>query len=1655
MTNTKTYRRALLQGTGAVLLVSFGVTPAMAATGDATIDAVATAGAADTSTSVGQIAVDTPLFKSADTTATASAITGSVVSSGTMTGTVSVLNNVTSALASANIAASTVGLEILSSDALADGIAVSSTSRNTGAVNAYASNQTIAADLTGFESGAVAVDGNRVTATTSINSTTQTISGAAPIGYVSPATTEGSAVVNADAATAAEVTNLAATIVASTVQKSFGVNSGAYVGTDGTTVAPVNFNLALNGAANAGVTGSASLDSNIAAATFSANTAVTTIGLGAADGSLAGTAVVGNVQSTGNGAQLKAENIDTNVTASVTETTFDNTFAGSSLSVASNRISSTASANVATDSIILADGLAYTGSGFGNDSFAVLATDANTARGDLVIASSQLATEGSGLSASTSAADITATVENSVNSTIDLSLNRVTATATGNSLTSSVDNGTGSASFSAAVTLVGEQVNTSGSAKTATVTDANIAAIVGIAAATAPAGVVSGSDVSVSGNITSASATGNALDQAVMLDATTLALGTGTASATTTTPVAGNGLTSAGALTVGSVQISTDGSGATANNTNSQVSLTSNDAAGTSSGSAFLVSTNTQEAFATGSKATNNVSLAGNSVGSEVAVISLQQNLNGSEATASLTSGASLVVNGSLGGAASATAELSGNIARAIATGATVSNALNVDAQTVAVTANNAVAVGVAYDGSAVNGQAFDLSGTPTVTAAYALLNDQAVIAGVQATATPVSFASAFLAQVNTDVAAGSSVDNNRNTLAAQAQGAVATNSTNLAVGSLSSTGYAPIASVTNVQAMGDSTVRATAGPLNSGTVVLTELNGLVTDASIATSSNVIAATADSTKSVNRLAVTSTTLTAAEGALGTAGLVTVTDGFSTADAAFTVVNAQASGTNSTAAMLFGGGDSARVLTDITGVISGSSVESSSNLLSALANANDTVNSLSLSANSLQTTAALLNAQVSETSVQATADNSNTRVSVSIAVGDDIANSSVAVDSNVIQVSAISNVASNALGVSATSIIGDGASTVAAAGLLTGTTFGSDADYVLANDQTNSGSAGARSSGLFSIDQTQTGDPGITDSSLSVSGNSQLAEAGSNFATSSVSVSATDLDAGVAEQASAGLSSRQVGVANVSANSNLWVFTNISSTGSTIDLNSNSNAARGFINTASNTLAVAGTNIASASAADATVTTGTSNLSTADYALSNIQAGTGGITTFATLTVFNADLADAATPGVVDGNVSLSLNTNAATSTVNAGTNAVMVNTAASPGASVSTVAALGNNQNAALAGMDVLSGSNAEFTATLNGTDPTTATLDNSTLSVDGNTDRSTSVLNTATNSLSVYGANIASVGTTNTNAVADSTTGSVVTADFALNNVQATTTAGGAALYSFSTLIATAGDRNGGAASGVVGSDLSVSSNLSRAEANANSASNTVTVSADAQLGATAALGNDQSNAVGTEADATSTVNGVAGGTLTQDALNGSSLAVAGNSTTAVARGNTATNAMTYAAGANYGTSDIGATVTDTASTATASAVVLNAQSNTANITATGNATYAATAANVSGATGAGVLNSTVRVANNAVNAFAFGNSAVNSLVMTALNTGMPTAAVSSNQSNSAAVVASVTGAFTINGTGTVGSSSLAVIGNLVGAQAIGNSSTTIIIGR
>ena len=1648
MANVKNYRRSLLQGTGTVLLASLGATMAHGA--NATIVTTAVSGAADTSVADAQIVASTPLFKSSATTATASAITGSIVSSGTATGTVSVLANITSALASANIAATTVGLEAISTDAgtlPSDGIAVSSASLNTGRVNAYASAQTIAATLTGFESGAVAVDGNRVTATTTINSTTTTISGAVPIGYANTATSEGTARINADGGATTTVANLAGSIVASTVQKSTETNSSATVGRNATTGDGIDITLSLIGAGNNDVTGSASLDGNATIATYTGNSAATSIGLGSADSSLAGTVVVGNLQkySGDTGSRDNASNLDTKIAADVTATAFDNTFTDSALSVNSNRIASSATANIATNAIRLADGLAYTGSASGNDAQSTVLTNSGTdvvASADLVIASSQLAddqTDNRFLNATTDNAIVSALVQNSVNSTIDVSGNRVSATSTGNDLTSSVSNGSGSALFSGSVSVAARQAlgdpgNANAFDVTATNSDTLVSATVGVVAAAGTAGVVSGSDVSLSGNIVSAASTGARLNQSVALDATTIALGNGLASLASTVGVNGTG-----AALVTSVQIANIGADVNAQTARSQVILTSNDKSGTSVGSALLVSGNVQEAFATSLDASNSIALVGNSVGSEVGIAN-QQTADYTEARVSAN--ASLVVTDALGSATvAATAALTGNIERAVATGATASNTIDVVAQSVTIAANNST---IAFADARLTN------------AAFATLNSQFVNDKTIALASPVSAQSGFVVKVGESVNAGSSVDNNSNVLAAQAQGAVARNATMLDIATLVVSGgsFAPAGSVTSRQEVFDGAdVLASAVP-NGAALVFTDLGSVVgdavTSASVSTSSNVVSATADGSKAVNSLSVAGTTLV--DFGFGYAAGADV-------DAAFAVASQQLGGNGAVASTLRGtvngsASDSALVLTNIAGVVTGSSIASTGNLLSALANSNDASNSLSLSANKLQTTAGVANAQSSNADVSTTIGFAGVTGTaraggVIVAVGDDIINSSVSVDRNVVQGSAITNTATNMLTATATSMAGSPSSATAS----------SDASAALALD--NSQSTGADSSAFaevlstFSIDQAQTATADITGSALSVSGNSQLGEAAANSASNTLSVSATDLDANVGTaEVTAALASRQDGTIEVNASSGMEVFTNIASTSSTVAMDGNTNTARGLGNNASNLLTVAGTNIASASTADASVSNGSAG---ADYALVNVQDASGDIDTAATASVSNDDFFDTTTPGVTSGTISLSSNANTATTTFNAAVNAVAVNSAASAGASVGTAAGLGNLQTAATGADTVTAVGLSTVQVSLNGSDTgPVEMLDNSTLTVEANSNRASATLNSATNSLVAYGANIENVGAANANATANSLADTGA-ADFAVGNTQSAT---GTGLSAQATTTIAVNDGTTAATGGVVASDVSIASNATRAEANANSASNAAVVSADAQLGATAAIVSQQTNAV-VDTTATASSNVTAGfnsGTLALEALDGSSLTMAGNSTTAVARGNSASNAMTYASGANYASSNVGATVTDTTEIATAAAVVLNRQDNgTSNVTASaGSTTYGVALNNSSTAANAGVLNSTVRVASNSVNAFAFGNTASNSLTMTALNTGMPTAAVSSFQASAGAIIARTeTVAFTVTNTGTIGASSLSAIGNSVGAQAIGNSSATTVVGR
>lgn len=226
--------------------------------------------------------------------------------------------------------------------------------------------------------------------------------------------------------------------------------------------------------------------------------------------------------------------------------------------------------------------------------------------------------------------------------------------------------------------------------------------------------------------------------------------------------------------------------------------------------------------------------------------------------------------------------------------------------------------------------------------------------------------------------------------------------------------------------------------------------------------------------------------------------------------------------------------------------------------------------------------------------------------------------------------------------------------------------------------------------------------------------------------------------------------------------------------------------------------------------------------------------------------------------------------------------------------------------------------------------------------------------------------------------------------------------------------------DRAAAATSGLVNSSFAMDGNTTYAEASANRAANTMTLNGSASQGASGGVFNLQTS------DATATANATtnAGLTLAGDtaiaALSNSTVSLDSNSTTALARGNTATNVLNSVAGANYGTSVDAAGIgfATVGSSVHATSAVLNAQVNSGAVEARSENATYMVALNAADTGNPGVANSSVSVSGNSVAAQAFGNNAVNKISLTGLNTGTSTAALGNTQTNSGAITASVVGA-------------------------------------
>lgn len=297
---------------------------------------------------------------------------------------------------------------------------------------------------------------------------------------------------------------------------------------------------------------------------------------------------------------------------------------------------------------------------------------------------------------------------------------------------------------------------------------------------------------------------------------------------------------------------------------------------------------------------------------------------------------------------------------------------------------------------------------------------------------------------------------------------------------------------------------------------------------------------------------------------------------------------------------------------VTGAATGSrlSVEANSDLVASTGN--DAANLLAVDAGTLATSLALSSLQTGNGDVLATSGSLAVPGNYGIAVDGLVTDSELTVRGNRSVVSAIGNLGSNSLGVTASSVRGS-AGTVAASDSLDGA-FGAVADIVLANNQKlgEPSSEGTLIPAIHSQIHTMTGVVANypTGSALRVDGNVQQATAIGNTVANELAIKAIDLGIAGAQVGTA-LVSNQNGQAHVGAAAHAQ-FLNNAQLDSTVSVSGNANAALASINDASNTLTLDATTVAGARLAEAEADRLGPPVVAGSHVLSSQQVATGSV-----------------------------------------------------------------------------------------------------------------------------------------------------------------------------------------------------------------------------------------------------------------------------------------------------------------------------------------------------------------------------------------------------------------------------------------------------------
>lgn len=1490
------------------------------------------------------------------------------------------------------------------------------------------------ADVTGTimkitESGMAAapatITGNTLAASTTVNRSDTTVSGAVPVGYVSgnagsigvSYTAAGTALVDTSATTTASVnlntfqTNLdapaSASVTASAVQLDITDTSGT----------SPNFLLdqPLSVSSN---TLSAKLEVN-----KSSNVLQATAGSSAFTGSVGVTNVQTNVITNTGGSTSTVSG--SSITSDLSRTASGTTTLTGALTQSSNTISANVSGNsvgdrnaagniLAGNAILLTSGadLAGSGSTTTNLQTSGISTVGSTTQADLVMLNLQR-NDNTNLTSSVTGGLITARVDNVTTGSITLNSNNVASSAEGN--------------------LAGNLIQVVATNSTATAAAANVQANSGtpvlaenlgslVTANVGDTGATVNGTVSLNQNSLSATASGNASATNVVMLASNLTAQENSAASAASVSVAAGSTTATAGLSATNLQ-SNISSATVPNDITAQLSgdrvaaLFTTDGSTTVAnvvaltGAAVSLDQNALKATATGNSASTGVTLTGAAGAASNATV--QAAVGNSQINDSTSGGAVMAVSSTMAdsgvsmlGGATTTSQLSvsSNTLASSATGSSATNTLAANVTNLTVGQNL-----LAADAASVS------TSNATSTAALGLasvqINEATVTASNTATVATTPFAG-----VQVSSAVGSQLTASGNQASASSTGNSVDNTVQVIATTLASTtgGANAIAALSNLQS---NAVTGTASALvgASGTastipIVGLQVNGAVTDSSGVASTLTVADNSVSAKALgntgsNQLAVSGTTLTSTAPTVAT-GLSSTATTSGNVTSEFSLVNSQQDAVSSGRTA-----DATNVVVGIntTSLLSDSNLTVANNTVSAEARNNQISNAASLTGfATLTTSAGVLNVQDASTAVTATVTGASTGVVTNGA----LTNASVTIDQNAIQGLAVGSSAGNSLSVSAAVLAGNPKTTqVATEGVLqtgvsttTATGITQTADFSLANSQNQTaGLIEAKVTGTQTFNNAATG--AVAGSQLTVSGNAVQAVAQSLSGSNALALSGTTSASATAALGNLQASTSAVEATITTATQGAILGTTSLGT-SQLTVSGNTIKAMGMGASVDNSLSatasvLSGNPVATALQTGYTGTTPTGITQRADFALSSSQNQSGAVS--ATVTSGTQTISDAAAAAVTGSQLTLSGNTVQSTAQSLSASNALNLSGTTSLDAT------------SALANLQVSTSVVTADTTAQQGISSGLTSVGTSSLTVSGNSAQAVATGASATNVMRASAAVLTGnpVGTTATEtgvSTANQSAGTLAqTADFSLVNNQSQKAGAVSADVTGMQGIALS------AAAAVATSPLSVTGNSVQGIAQSLSATNVLALSGTNSANASASVGNLQvSDSVLTTT--TTATQGVIGATVATvgTAVAPSNITVSGNVARALAVGTSASNALSVDS-ANLSGNSIGEVANTggssynslTPAVTTADFAVSNVQNQSGALTATLLSTQ------IVDMPAASVTGGAITVSGNTAASVAQANSAGNNLTLTGANQSGLTGALLSVQTGTASVAA------------------------------------------